>query len=349
MSPEQALGKRVDHRSDLFSFGVVLYEALTSRLPFEGETLAAVVDQILRHEPPALARLNYDVPARLQDIVRKLLAKAPSSRYQSARDLLIDVKALRRDLEREGQVDADLRLSSVDRMLADASPGMADNVVAVIPFINITGEPADDWIGAGIAETVTADLKSISGLTVIGRERVFDAIRRLGSSAAGELDDRVWRDVGRQLSATWLVSGGYQRLGEVIRITARGVEVETGTVIRSVKIDGANLRRGFDGLAAATRSVIGQSPLSGHLFVFVNRRRNRVKILSWDRTGYVLLYKRLERGSFELRTSPRPGSRHVELDSGELGLMLEGLDLRGARRQKRWYRRAEAASVAEPG
>ena len=239
MSPEQALGKRVDHRSDLFSFGVVLYEALTSRLPFEGETLAAVVDQILRHEPPALARLNYDVPARLQDIVRKLLAKAPSSRYQSARDLLIDVKALRKDLERESQVDADLRLSSVDRVLADASPGPADNVVAVIPFINITGEPADDWIGAGIAETVTADLKSISGLTVIGRERVFDAIRRLGSSAAGELDDRVWRDVGRQLSATWLVSGGYQRLGEVIRITARGVEVETGTVIRSVKIDGA--------------------------------------------------------------------------------------------------------------
>ncbi|MEE8130038.1 MAG: serine/threonine-protein kinase, partial [Vicinamibacterales bacterium] len=133
MSPEQALGKRVDHRSDLFSFGVVLYEALTSRLPFEGETLAAVVDQILRHEPPALARLNYDVPARLQDIVRKLLAKAPSSRYQSARDLLIDVKALRKDLERESQVDADLRLSSVDRVLADASPGPADNVVAVIP------------------------------------------------------------------------------------------------------------------------------------------------------------------------------------------------------------------------
>ena len=95
MSPEQALGKQVDHRSDLFSFGVVLYEALTSRLPFEGETLAAVVDQILRHEPPALARLNYDVPARLQDIVRKLLAKTPSSRYQSARDLLIDVKAVR--------------------------------------------------------------------------------------------------------------------------------------------------------------------------------------------------------------------------------------------------------------
>ena len=110
-----------------------------------------------------------------------------------------------------------------------------------------------------------------------------------------------------------------------------------------------DLRRGFDGLAAATRSVIGQSPLSGHLFVFLNRRRNRVKILAWDRTGYVLLYKRLERGTFELPTSPRPGDRHVELDSGELGLMLEGLDLRGARRRKRWYQRAEEKRVALHG
>lgn len=107
-----------------------------------------------------------------------------------------------------------------------------------------------------------------------------------------------------------------------------------------------DLRRGFDGLAAATRSVIGQSPLSGHLFVFLNRRRNRVKILVWDRTGYLLLYKRLERGTFELPTVPRPGVRHVEVDSAELGLMLEGLDLRGASRRKRWYRRAEEERVA---
>ena len=76
MSPEQALGQAIDHRSDLFSFGVVLYEALTSRLPFEGETLAAVVDQIVRQEPPALARLNYDVPERLQDIIRKLIRQS---------------------------------------------------------------------------------------------------------------------------------------------------------------------------------------------------------------------------------------------------------------------------------
>lgn len=106
-----------------------------------------------------------------------------------------------------------------------------------------------------------------------------------------------------------------------------------------VAAEAVDLRRGFDGLAAATRSLIGESPLSGHLFVFLNRRRNRIKLLVWDRTGYLLLYKRLERGTFELPTRPAAGRRHVEVDAGELGLMLEGLDLRGARRRARWYRR----------
>lgn len=105
-----------------------------------------------------------------------------------------------------------------------------------------------------------------------------------------------------------------------------------------VAAEPVDLRRGFDGLAAATRSLIRQDPLSGHVFVFVNRRRNRVKLLVWDRTGYLLVYKRLERGTFQLPATPRSGQRHVELDAGELGLMLEGVDLRGARRQKRWRR-----------
>jgi transposase len=99
-----------------------------------------------------------------------------------------------------------------------------------------------------------------------------------------------------------------------------------------------DLRRGFDGLAATTRSLIRRDPLSGHVFAFVNRRKNRIKLLVWDRTGFVLLYKRLERGSFQIPSQPDPGDRHIEVDAGQLGLMLEGLDLRGARRSRRWYR-----------
>jgi transposase len=107
-----------------------------------------------------------------------------------------------------------------------------------------------------------------------------------------------------------------------------------------VAAEPVDLRRGFDGLAATTRGVIGADPMSGHVFVFLNRRRNRVKLLVWDRTGYVVLYKRLEKGTFELPTEPEVGCRHVEMDSGELGLMLEGLDLRRASRRPRWYRAA---------
>ena len=96
-----------------------------------------------------------------------------------------------------------------------------------------------------------------------------------------------------------------------------------------------DLRRGFDGLAAATRQLLRADPLSGHLFCFVNRRRDRAKILVWDRSGFWLLYKRLERGRFAL---PRPaeGARHVELEATELALLLEGIDLAGARRRPRW-------------
>ena len=103
-----------------------------------------------------------------------------------------------------------------------------------------------------------------------------------------------------------------------------------------------DLRRGFDGLSALTRSVIGADPLSGHFFVFLNKRCDRIKMLAWDRTGYVVVYKRLERGTFRLPMAPRAGQQHVDVDAGELLLLLEGVDLRHARRQRRWYRSPHA-------
>lgn len=114
-----------------------------------------------------------------------------------------------------------------------------------------------------------------------------------------------------------------------------------------VAAEAVDLRRGFDGLAAATRELIRENPLNGHLFVFLNRRQNRVKLLVWDRTGYLLLYKRLERGTFHLPTAPAPGRRHIEIDSGELGLMLEGVDLAKATRRERW-RRDPHSAIASP-
>lgn len=98
MSPEQALGKAVDHRCDLFSLGVVLYELLTGRQPFAGRSLSETIQRIINSQPEAIARFNYDVPSELERIVRKLLEKEAIRRYQSPADLLVDLKNLRRDL-----------------------------------------------------------------------------------------------------------------------------------------------------------------------------------------------------------------------------------------------------------
>jgi transposase len=94
-----------------------------------------------------------------------------------------------------------------------------------------------------------------------------------------------------------------------------------------------DMRRSFDKLAEMTRSVLAQDPLSGHLFVFFNRPRDRVKILFWDRSGFCLYYKRLEEGAFRVPTLDK-GS--AQLEAAELMLILDGIELAGARRQKRF-------------
>jgi transposase len=98
----------------------------------------------------------------------------------------------------------------------------------------------------------------------------------------------------------------------------------------------ADMRRSFDGLAAMARDLIRQDPLSGHLFVFFNRRRDRVKILFWDRTGLVLWYKRLEEGVFKLPVATSPRRTDVEMTWADVSLILEGIDLSGAKRQRRF-------------
>jgi transposase len=97
--------------------------------------------------------------------------------------------------------------------------------------------------------------------------------------------------------------------------------------------EATDLRKGFDTLAARVREVFGRDPLSGHLFVFPNRRRNRVKLLYWDRDGYAIWYKRLERGTFCIVPGQAGGG---EIDRRELAMLLEGVDLRTARTRKRF-------------
>jgi transposase len=110
-----------------------------------------------------------------------------------------------------------------------------------------------------------------------------------------------------------------------------------------VHLGPTDMRRSFDGLAAMVRELIYEDPLSGHLFVFFNRRRDRVKILFWDRTGLCLWYKRLEQGVFTLpKASEADQPQRVEMTWVEMSLILEGIDLTGAKRRKRFRIRRSA-------
>jgi transposase len=95
-------------------------------------------------------------------------------------------------------------------------------------------------------------------------------------------------------------------------------------------------RKSFDGLTALVEAEFGLTPMSGHLFVFLNRRGHVAQVLFWDRTGFCILKKRLESGTFRLVRTPDGDAKHVEINSGELALMLEGIELAGAKRRKRY-------------
>ncbi len=238
MSPEQALGRDIDHRSDLYSFGVVLYEMLTGRLPFVGATLTEVLDGILNRRPAAIAAGELAVPAALEAVVLKALEKDPALRQQSAREMWTELKDIARQTAwaREATAIGSARASPAPPDATGTSPGHA--IVAVLTFANITREPTDEWIGSGIAETVTADLKNVKGLAVLGRAQIFEALRALSSDALLDFDEQVAMQLGRRLHATWIVGGAYQRVGDGLRITAQLLDVRTGRLLRTVKIDG---------------------------------------------------------------------------------------------------------------
>ena len=125
---------------------------------------------------------------------------------------------------------------------APGFPGASVQPVAVVPFENISATPADDWIGAGIAETLSADLERLDAVSVVGGASLAPAPRALdaGTPSSGTRDDeRMLREVSRRRGAAWLVTGGYQRLGDRVRITARLVDTETGAVAAGAKADGA--------------------------------------------------------------------------------------------------------------
>jgi eukaryotic-like serine/threonine-protein kinase len=217
MSPEQALGRDVDPRSDIFSLGVVIYEMLTARLPFDGGAATEIIDNIIHREPLPPTRFNYSVPAELERITRKCLEKDRARRYQSSRELATDLRNLKRDTDSgAAQSYTTTPMQSGGRR---ARPRGRIDSLAILPLANAGGDPDAEYLSDGITESIINNLSQLPKLRVMARSTVF---RYKGE----EVDPQ---QMGRDLGVRALVMGRVLQRGEVLIIKVEMVDTDDGS------------------------------------------------------------------------------------------------------------------------
>ncbi len=251
MSPEQVRGDELDRRTDLFSFGAVLYEMATGRLAFSGNTSGVIFNAILERAPTPALRVNPDLPLRLEEIVNKALEKDRELRYQSAAELRADLRRLKREMESArialpGEAAGKPRWLARPRLLVAASllivglvagiaglwwyrthavPGAAAVVakpsIAVLPLQNLSNDPQNDYFSDGMTEEINTKLARIHELSVISH---YTAARFKGRTADPA-------QIGRELQVRYLLEGSVRKSENQVRISVQLVDSFNGIQI----------------------------------------------------------------------------------------------------------------------
>jgi len=270
MSPEQAQAMEVDGRSDIFSFGVVLYEMITGHLPFGGEHEAAVIYSIVNETPEPLARFKADVPEGLQRVVDKALAKERQERYQHIDGVLADLRHEKRLLESgttsagrtaAGVTSARRRTSRLTVIIPVALVFLAivllfvlkpfrvrieprqaamaqENSLAVMYFENLADREDAGRLGEIVTNLLITDLSESQYMRVVSSQRLYDILKLLGKEGIKVIDREVASEVATRADAKYMLLGNILQTEPRVVLTSQLVEVSNGKVLASQRISG---------------------------------------------------------------------------------------------------------------
>jgi len=268
MSPEQASGEEVDSRSDIFSFGVVLYELLTGQLPFQGEHQAAIVYSIVNEEPQPVARFNNKVSQELERIASKTLAKEKEERYQHIDDLLADLRREKKTLEyvKTTQIPPEviapkpkkkvlpfiipasivfvlilmfLILKPFKFQIAPEEKAIAEeNSLAIMYFENMVDPEDNDRTAQMITALLITDLSESQYMRVVSRQRLYDILKLLGKEDLKVIDKTVASEVAGKAGVKWILTGSILQTEPNFVLTSDISEAETGGILTTQRIAG---------------------------------------------------------------------------------------------------------------
>ena len=244
MSPEQALGRHVDERSDLWSIGVILYEMLAQHTPFEGETTRDVIEAILKTDPQPLKHRAPGVPAALESVVEKSLRKDPAERYQTAEEMLSDLRAIREQANRLATGNARwIGVAAITALFAglalfygwrDArtapahSPLVTEKSIAVLPLANLSVDKENAFFADGVHDELLSNLSKIKDLKVISRTSVMNY--KSGNP-------RNLREIGQQLGVAHVLEGSVQRAANRVKVSAQLIDARSDAHLWSQTYD----------------------------------------------------------------------------------------------------------------